>query len=554
MTNGLLSAASIVAASGLASRALGLLRDRIFADRFGAGAVLDAYFIAYRIPDLLYNLLVLGALAAAFLPVISRYLAQGPAGHREAIRVANALLTISVVGLGAVAVVLAISATLIVPLLAPQLDPERRELAVLFTRIMLLQPMLLAASHVIGGFLLAHQRFWSYAMAPVFYNFGIITGALLFVPAFGLAGLAWGVVLGAGLHLLAQVPAALRVGFRFRPEWSLGHEGLRDLGRLFLPRLIALLGGQVSALTVTALGSGLLAGSITAYLFAENLQAVPLGVIGVPMAVAAFPLLSAAAARADQSAFSETLVRALRLILFLTLPASVFILLLRAQVVRVVLGTGLFDWEDTVITFNLLGILALSVVAQSCIPLLARAFFSLHDTRSPMRVSLLAIAINIGAALILTPRLGIAGLAWAYSGSALLHFLLLLAVLHVRLGELQDRVLLPSVLRAATATLVAALVIQGPAIILGRLGWSITPSAVTGFWLYGLKGLIANLVNMQTFYGVAVQLLGSLFGGALAFLAVARLLGSSELSHLREVIHLPRRSAQRLAPLVPEES
>lgn len=552
MTNGLLSAAGIVAASGLASRALGLLRDRIFADQFGAGAVLDAYFIAYRIPDLLYNLLVLGALAAAFLPVISRYLANGPAGHREALQVTNALLTVSVVSLGALACVLALGARGVVPLLAPRLDPDLRELVVLFTRIMLLQPILLAASHVVGGFLLAHQRFWSYALAPVLYNLGIIVGALFFVPGFGISGLAWGVVFGAGLHLAAQLPAALRVGFRFRPEWTWKHEGLRDLGRLFLPRLIALLAGQVNALTVTILGSGLVTGSIATYLFAENLQAVPLGLVGVPMAVAAFPFLSAAAARADAVAFSNTLVRSLRIILFFTLPASVFLLLLRAQVVRVILGTGRFDWEDTVGTFNLLGILALSVVAQSCIPLLARAFFSLHDTRAPMRVSLLAIATNIGAALLLTPRFGIEGLAWSVSGSALLHFLLLLAVLHARLGELQDRVLFRSVLRAATATLAAGLVIQGPAVIISRLGWSVPKMAGADLWLYGLKGLVASAVNMQTLVGVATQLLISLLGGTLVFLAVARLLGAPELKQLRAAVRFPRRSAPRLSPVVDE--
>lgn len=530
--NGLLSAAAIVALSGLVSRLLGLLRDRLLAGTFGAGDILDAYFAAYRIPDLIYNLLVVGALAAAFLPVVSEYLERGHEGRREAYRLANALLAVSVLALAALSLVLAVFAPVLLGLVAPGFGNAQRALTVLFTRIMLLQPILLGLSSIVSGLLLAHHRFFAYAAAPVLYNLGIILGVLFFVPALGPVGLAWGVVLGAVLHVAVQLPALVRTGFRLRPTFRLWHPGVATISALFLPRLIGLLAGQVSGLVVTVVGSGLLAGSIAAYLLAENLQAVPIGIVGVSLAVAAFPFLSSAAARNDVAGFSGTLVRGLRILFFLTLPASVFLLLLRAQVVRVVLGAGAFDWEDTQATFTVLGILALSVVAQSTVPLLARAFFSLHDTRTPMWASLAAIAANIAGAVLLAPRWGVAGLAAAFTGASLLHFLVLLAFLHQRLRGLQDRLLFGSIARAALATLLAALVIQGPAILF------VSPSAeIDGLpaVALGLKGIIASAVNMQTFMGVATQLVGSLAGGFAVYLLTAWLLRAGELSLLREL-------------------
>ncbi len=537
--NGLLSAAGLVAVSGLASRALGVLRDRLFADRFGAGEVLDAYFAAYRIPDLLYNLLILGALSAAFLPVVTSYLARGERERAEAFRMANALLTITVSFLALCAVVLGVLTPWLTRVLAPGFAPDTHALATTLTRIMLLQPILLGASSIVGGLLLAHHRFLAYAAAPVLYNAGIVLGIVFLVPPLGLAGLAWGVVLGAVFHVGVQLPALFRLGFRPRPGWEWRHPGLTEIAHLLVPRLVGLIAQQANLLVVTVLGSGLLAGSIASYIFADNLQAVPIGVFGISLAVAAFPLLSSAAARQDAAAFRDVLIRSLRLIFFFTLPLSVFVLLLRAQIVRVVLGTGAFDWTDTQQTFSVLGILALSIVAQSTIPLLARAFFSLRDTRTPMLASIIAIAVNVAAALALARPLGATGLAWAVTIAAVLQFGLLLAFLHLRLGGLQDGLLLRSLLRSGLATIVAGLVIQGPGVVLGVAPDSATVPLVA----FGLKGLIASAVNMQTFAGVAAQLFGSLLGGMIAFLLVAFALRSEEPALVLEAVRHPRRDA-----------
>ncbi|TSC72391.1 MAG: hypothetical protein G01um101438_475, partial [Parcubacteria group bacterium Gr01-1014_38] len=354
-------AAALIALSGLLSRALGLLRDRLFAHTFGAGDVLDAYFAAYRIPDLLYNLLVVGALSAAFVPVASQYFASGEHGRASAFRMASALVTLAVILLSVVALLLFFLVPVLIPFFVPGFDAERVALTIRFTRIMLLQPILLGASSVVSGLLLTLRRFAAYAAAPVVYNLGIIAGLLVLVPWLGLSGLAWGVVLGALGHLAVQLPSAVRVGFRFRPMLTVAHAGIRRVSHLFFPRIVALLAGQAGSVIVTVLGSGLLTGSISAYLLAENLQAVPIGLVGVPLGIAAFPFLAAAAARQRAEEFTAILFGTLRLTLFIALPASVFLVLLRAQIVRVVLGTGAFDWEDTRTTFTVLGILALAV-------------------------------------------------------------------------------------------------------------------------------------------------------------------------------------------------
>ena len=516
--------------SGVASRLLGLLRDRLLAHAFGAGPVLDSYFAAYRIPDLLYNLLIAGALSAAFLPIVSRHLAAGAAGHTRAFRVANALLSLGTALVVGIALVLALFTPALVRAVVPGFDPERARLTTLLTRIMLLQPVLLGASSILSGLLLAFHRFAAFAAAPVLYNAGIIVGILVFVPVLGLSGLAWGVVFGAALHLLVHIPAVARLGFRLHPTWSLAPDSLRGVARLFLPRLVALLGNQVGGFIVTVVGSGLLAGSISAYLFADNLRSVPLGLIGIPLAVAAFPFLAAAAARQQAGRFVATLADTVRLTLFFTVPASVFFVLLRSQVVRVVLGTGSFSWEDTRATFSVLGILAVAVVAQSLIPLLARAFFSLHDTKVPMAISLAAIGLHVLGAVLLVPLLGLRGLAWAAVCAALVECLLLLTMLHVRLNGLQDRVLFSSLGRVALASLAGGFVIQGPGVLLSFLGMSLEDRApVVRVAAQGLKGLIAAAVNMQTFWGVAAQLAGCVLGGGLVFLVVCRTLRSSEL-------------------------
>jgi putative peptidoglycan lipid II flippase len=272
--------------------------------------------------------------------------------------------------------------------------------------------------------------------------------------------------------------------------------------------MIGLLAGQVNDLVVNFIGSTLLVGSIAVYAFADNLQNVPIGLVGISFAVAAFPQLSRAAAENAPEIFSHTLVKTIRLVLFLALPLSAAMFLLRSEIVRVILGAGRFDWNDTKATFTVLSILVLSVFAQSLVPLLARAFFAMHDTKTPMFASIITIIVNIFGAFFLGTKFGVVGLAWAFTLASLVNFLILMIIVRTRLGGLDDKFMLSGVYRMLIATAVAGVVIQL------------------------LKMPIGNLVNMQSFVGVFIKLFGSAIGGAIAYLVTSRLLGLGEFNLL----------------------
>ena len=372
------TAAIIVGAASLASRLVGVLRDRVLASTFGAGDVLDAYYAAFRIPDFLYNLVILGALSAAFIPVFTEYLEKRERG--EAWRLAERVLSVVGAVIAVLCLVLITAAPKLVPLTVPGFDPAKIALTVQLTRVMFLSTFFLALSAVLGGVLQATRRFIAFSLAPVFYNVGIIAGVVLLVPNFGPVGLAWGVVAGAALHLITRASGALAIGWDRVPFPRLHPEGVRRRLTLMGPRAAGLAVTQISRVILLSLASSLAVGSVAVLNLATNLQTVPVGIIAISFAVAAFPALSRASSARDRESFKNILGSTARKIVFLILPATAMFLILRAQFVRLILGEGQFDWDDTIRTANVLGILASSLLAQSLVPLLARAFYALQDT------------------------------------------------------------------------------------------------------------------------------------------------------------------------------
>src|SRR4030043_851322 len=328
-SNSINSAALVIAAAGVLSRLLGLVRDRILASKFGAGDTLDIYYAAFRVPDLIYNLLILGALSAAFIPVFT-----SPLGHEKKEddwRLANGLMTFAIVALIVLTGVLAIFTPLLMKLITPGFSGEKLSSVIKLTRIMFLSPIFLGISGIFGGILNSFKRFLIYSIAPLFYNLGIIIGALFFAPAFGPIGLAWGVILGAFLHMAIQYPAARFAGFSFSPLFDLGNSHLRKVLHLMVPRTLGLAVTQVNLLVVTILASTLSAGSLTVFNFANNLQSVPLGVLSVPFLLAVFPTLSHLAAKESWAEFIENFSKTFRQVLFFIIPASVLLIVPRAQ-------------------------------------------------------------------------------------------------------------------------------------------------------------------------------------------------------------------------------
>ncbi len=337
-SNSLASAAFVIAMAGVASRLLGLLRDRILATQFGAGDALDIYYAAFRVPDLIYNLLILGALSAAFIPVFTNLIARDE--EKEAWELVNVFLTTALIFLVALATILAVFAPYLVKLITPGFSGEKMQGVVTLTRIMFLSPIFLGISGIFGGILNSFKRFLIYSLAPLLYNLGIILGALFLVKPFGIAGLAWGVVLGAFLHLAIQYPNVKLVGMKYFPRLDFKNKNLRRVITLMIPRTMGLAVTQINLLVITIIASTLSAGSLAIFNFANNLQAVPLGFLSVPFVLAIFPTLSHLAARENWGEFVLNFSKVFRQILFFIVPASVLILVLRAQIVRIVLGSG----------------------------------------------------------------------------------------------------------------------------------------------------------------------------------------------------------------------
>ncbi len=426
-------AALVIAAAGALSRILGFVRDRLLAATFGAGDVLDAYYAAFRIPDMLFDLFVLGALSAAFIPVFAtlRTREDAAAAWRMAQGVFVLLAGVLVVAVG----VLFFCVPHIMPLLVPGFAPEKMALTVTLTRVMLLSPLILGMSAVFGSILMALKRFVIYAFAPLVYNVGIIIGVTVLVPLVGPVGLAWGVVLGAAFHFLITAPAAVMQGFtlaRIR-EVPWRNSAVREVLRLMVPRMIGAASGQLRFIVVTFFASRSASGALAAFNFAHSIAMIPLGIIGVPFAVAAFPSLSAAVARGDHDAFVGIIVRYIRRTIFLIAPIMVLLIVLRAQIVRVVLGAGAFDWQDTIMTFQMLALLAATLFAAVAIPLLARAFYALHDTATPVAAAMIGVVTTIVAILLVQNIAGPHAVAAGMAFGALVNFVLLFILLERRM-------------------------------------------------------------------------------------------------------------------------
>jgi len=487
-------AALIISFAGIISRLLGMLRDRILASQFGAGDTLDIYYAAFRIPDLVYSLLVVGALSAAFIPVFTGLIAKHK--KEKAWELASGILNLMVAAVIFISFFLALFAPFVMKLVVPGFSENKLASVAMFTRIMFLSPLFLGISAVFGGILVSFKKFLAYSLAPIMYNLGIIIGAVFLVKIMGPIGLAWGVALGAGMHLFVQYPAVKLSGFHYQLNFrkSFRDENARKVIRLMIPRSMGMAVTQINMLVITIFASILTSGSLAVFNFANNIQSVPLGLFGISFAVAAFPHLSSLAAEKSKKEFIRIFSRTFRRIIFFVAPLSLLIFILRAEIVRVILGAGKFDWEDTVLTLQVLGILSLSLIAQSLIPLLARAFYALQNTKIPFYIALASEAVNIFMVILLIKKYELMGLAIAFSIASILNAGLLTIMLRKKLGELDGRKIIRSAGKILIASVMAGLITQTS------------------------RYFISYFISLETFFEVFFQLIISGGMGMTAFL------------------------------------
>lgn len=516
--------AILIAAASIVSRLLGLLRDRLLFSTFGASDILDSYYVAFRLPDLLFQILILGALSSAFIPKFLEVWKKGDAGndHRDAWQLTNIVLTMLLLLIAVLAVLAAIFAPQLMPVFAPGFSAEKLETTVHLTRIMLLSVVLFVVSNMLSGVLNAFRKFAAFAVAPILYNVGIIAGIILLYPRFGLQGLAWGVVIGAFMHMAVQIPVAHKLGYRFRWAFTLQNKGANSVFRMMAPRMLGLGAVQLEQVVSTMIASTLAAGSVAVFHAANNLQSFPINIFGVSLAVSSFPVFSEAVAAGNIDRFVKEFSRVFRRILFFIVPCSVMFVLLRAHIVRLVLGAGEFNWEDTVLTAQTLGFFALSLFAQSLIPMIARSFYALQDTATPVKVSIIAVVLNILGGVYLGRIYGVEGIALSFSIVSSLHMMTLLALLRLRLGMLDDNAILNSTIKIIIASGCMAAAV-----------WATLHVAAVG-------------VNQQTFVGLLLQAAVAAGVGGAVYILLAFIMRFDEVRLIASWLNAARRQILRI--------
>ncbi len=515
----LAAAASVVALGFLASRLLGLVRTVAIAHQYGTSPDIDAYFVAFRIPDLIFQLLAGATLGSAFIPTFARVL--GEDGEQAAWRLASAVLNLVLGATLVVALIALLIAPLIVPLTAPGIGHDTGQhahltsLAVDLTRIMMISPVLFAVSGMFMGILNARHHFLAPAFAPMFYNASIIVGALI---SDDVRVLAFAVVIGALLHLLVQLPALHLVGMRWTPIWDWRDKAVREVGRLMGPRVIGLAAFQLNFLIATFFASTVREGAISAVNYAWLVVMMPMGLFGMAISTAVFPRLAEQAAR-DPEELRETLSRSLRLILYLTIPASVGLMIMAKPLTAFLLRSGAFGSSSTDLVVSALVFYSIALFAHSGIEILSRGYYAMRDTRTPVAFAVISMAINLMLSLALVRPFGIKGLALSLSVATIVEFALLWRTLDRRMKGLDRMRVISSLTRTVTAT-----------VLMGE---------VIGLWLALLY--FGGVLELNVKVEAAFATLGGTVIGAAVFLYASRLLGSAEAEILVQRLPMPAR-------------
>jgi len=512
-------AAGVMSAATLISRVLGFVRDMTLASFFGAAGASDTFFVAFRIPNLLRELFAEGSMSSAFVPVLARV--EAGEGKAEATRLVRAALTFMFLLVGTVCVLGALFAPEIVIAIAPgfRADPEKLALTVLLTRIMFPFLLFVSLAALVMGALNTRRVFFVPALASAVFNAVWIAAVPLLAgrvsPA--IAAVAVGVAIGGGAQLAFQIPSFLRAGYSLVPSFRFGHPGLRRMGVLLLPATLGMAVAQVNIFVSNILASYLPQGSITYLYYSMRLIQFPIGIFGVAMGMAVLPALSEHAARGEAGRLREDFSYALRLLFFITVPAMAGLIALRGPIVNLLFVRGRFDEAAAAGTAQALLCYAFGIWAVVGVRVVAATFYALQDTRTPVRVGMATILVNLALSLALMGPLAHAGLALANACASMANFTALFFLLRRRLGRIEAGRIVRSLLRTAAA-----------AALMGLAGWALLRGQL---WEAGGH----TALKTALFAGTAALCLAVYFGAS-------RLLGSEELS---AVIALARRRVTR---------
>jgi len=515
-------AAGVVGIYTFLSRVLGLLRDMIIANFFGSGMSADAFFVAFRIPNLLRRLFAEGSFSVAFIPVFTEYLRKR--AREDVVLLARVVFTLLILILTVVCILGMVFAPLIVRIIAPGFgaEGEKYALTVLLTRIMFPYIFLVSVLALFSGILNAMKHFAAPAMAPIFLNLSMIAALILLTPSMRnpTVGLAIGVIVGGILQMLLQVPFILKKGLSLAPRWLPSHPALRRIGILMLPTIFGSAIYQINQLVGTLLATLLREGSVSYLYYADRLVQFPLGVFAIAISTAVLPSLSREAADGDLEGIRGTISHAIRLTMFITIPAMMGLIVLREPIIRLLFQRGAFDSAAAAMTARALLYYSVGLWAFAGLRVFVSAFYSLQDTKTPVKVAVIAMGLNLIFSLILmrTP-LEHGGLALALSLASTMQMVILILLLRRRIGGIDGKAVLGSMTKSFLSSMIMAI---------GIYWLSFKFLAVT------VTGTIASLA-----FGVLL-VMGA---GILIYLLSARLLGCTELT---SVVNVVRRRRSRV--------
>ncbi len=528
--SGLHEAAYLLALFAFSSHLLALVRDRLLAGTFGAGETLDIYYASFRIPDLLFVTVASLVSISILVPFFTEYKEKG----QDIKQALNSIFSLFFLVMIVVILGVFIFTPQLLKLFFPLITGENFITLVWLTRLILLSPLLLGISNFFASIIQMHNRFFLYALSPILYNAGIIIGIVFLYPHFGLYGLGLGVVLGALCHWLVQVPFVIEKKLfpriTFKPDWNL----IKRVVLLSVPRTITLSTTMLAFFALVSLANHIGAGSISILTFSFNLQSVPLSIIGISYSSAVFPLLSRLYSQGDRKAFLERMVTVTRHIVFWSTPVMILFIVLRAQIVRTILGSGNFSWEDTRLTAATLAFFVLSVIPQSLMVLFVRAFYSEGKTQKPLLINIFAALVTIAGGYGLLKLFSYSPFFASFVESLLrienvsgapVVMLSLAFTLGVTFNSLLHWIAFHKEFPTYTRS------------VLDPLARSFFASIIMGYISYLMLGVFDNVFDINTVLGVFLQGLCAGIVGIIAWVIILKLLKSSELDQVLTTLH-----------------
>ncbi|MEN8253743.1 MAG: murein biosynthesis integral membrane protein MurJ [Patescibacteria group bacterium] len=512
--NNILSAASVITSASMLSAMAGLIVKRVLNFYYydSAEKALDTFWLAFQIPDLMFQLIVIGALSAAFIPIFTEYKKKN---SEKAFFMSSIMMNILLLVFIVIAIFVYIFAKQITILrTGSEISPEQINIIVNLTRIMLWSQFFFAISNFMTGILQSFQRFIIPAIAPLFYNFGILIGVFLFSHSLGIYAAGLGVLIGAFLHMSIQLPLVFKLGFKYNFSLNIKYPGIKKFFKIMPPRVISIGSGELRKIMLGFFTTSVGMGSYTLILYALTLIAIPIRFFGVPIGQASLPFLSEEAEEKDKQKFKNLVLQSLHQISFLTLPSSILLLILRIPVVRLVFGTKQFPWEDTILLGKLVAIIAISVVAQALVHLLSRAFYALKDTKTPLMISLvdLSLYLSLASYFVFISRQGLYGLALATTITAFVELILLLVFLNRKIKGFVSRALWVPQIKIISASFFMAIFLYLPYKIFDELifdtsrtveliGLTLTTSTI-GLLVYIYFALLFDIWELKIFTGL----------------------------------------------------